>query len=798
MDRVLRSGETSKIVEESFKKSFDYSSNFLLFPIRHHSPLCSYHLIKVMEEYKPEIVLIEAPHHATKLIPYMTSKNSVPPFAIYMSYDDKKGEVDEAGRKYRAFYPFLDYSPELVALRKAKELGIKSEFIDLSFGEKLLNTPERDEEEDREFTKSSYYERLVEKLGCQNFNELWEKIFETRGYHIESEDFVRELFYYCWYSRKENPEDEALYNGDRAREQFMVENIRVAMESYSKVMVVTGGIHTVELVNLITAKNLPKLKLKRLKEEDSPSYLMPYSFQEADRNYGYASGMVFPYFYQKVWENIVKKKATPFEESVTSFIVNVAGVLRKKQALSIADEIQAQFMAKGLATLRDKQECGVFELIDGVKSAFIKGELNSYYQPALDNLYRLLTGMTMGKVDEESGIPPLVNDFLEKCKKYKLDIKSTVKKETKLDIYNNPAHREKSRFFHQLVYLGADFCNYLKGHENGTGKGRILLRETWEYKFTSIVQTNLITNSAYGGTTEEASINLIKEGIRDEYLNSEEVSKRLLLANKMGLTSIYGVVEEKLSEIIYNDMSFYSVGNSFENLCELEMYNRSFGLEVSTQLEKLKILSLDRVLTLFYTVMTAPKDDEDNLLSRVKYIYNYFIENENREERERFFNTLYSFYEDTNTNSALAGIATGILFKSGRLSLEEGVEKFNSYIQGTDNSKRASASFLKGFFTIAKDIVFVDNRLLKLLDTILKETESRIFMEILPDLRMAFTHFLPFETDRIAKEVADFYQVKSGEILYEKGFDVEELEDLIEMDRYCSEKMSEWLGVADE
>lgn len=791
MDRVLRSGETIKIIEDSFEKSFNYNSNFLLFPIRHHSPVCSYHLTKVMEEYKPEIVLIEGPHYSTKLIPYMVSQKTLPPFCIYMSYDDKK-------QKHRAFYPFLEFSPELVALKKAKELGIESEFIDLSFGEKILNTPYRDEEEDREFTKSSYYEMLVERMGCQNFNELWEKIFETRGYHLKSEDFVRELFYYCWYSRKNNPEDEILYSGDIAREYFMAKNIKKAMENHSKVMVITGGIHTVELVNLIGMEKIPDLQLKMLKEEESPSYLMPYSFQEADRNYGYASGMIFPYFYQKVWENITKKKPTPFEDAVLSFIINLAGILRKKQALSIADEIQAQYMVKGLATLRDKVECGVFELIDGVKSAFIKGELNLYYQPALDNLYRLLTGMKMGSVDEDSGVPPLVNDFLEKCRKYKLDIGSSVKKESKLDIYNNSTHREKSRFFHQLVYLGADFCSYIKGHENGTGKGRILLRETWEYRFTSLVQTNLISSSAYGATTEETSINLIKKEIFEESLNSEEISNKLLEVNKMGLISIYKIVEKKLSDIIFGDVNFYSVGNCFENLCEIEMYNRSFALEISSELENLKKLALDRVLTLFYTVMMAPKDEEDSLLERVKYLYTYFIDSDDLESRERFLNILYSFYQDIGTNSALSGIATGILFKSGRLTLEEGVEKFKSYIEGTDDSKRVSASFLKGFFTIAKDIVFVDNKLLKLLDEVLKDTENNIFMEILPDLRMAFTHFLPFETDRIAQEVADFYQAKSGDILYEESFDVEELEELIEIDRYCNEKMSEWLGVADE
>ena len=67
---------------------------------------------------------------------------------------------------------------------------------------------------------------------------------------------------------------------------------------------------------------------------------MPYSFEESDRNSGYESGMVFPFFYQKVWENIDKKRKKPFEEAVLRFIINTAGAVRKKQPLSIADEMQ--------------------------------------------------------------------------------------------------------------------------------------------------------------------------------------------------------------------------------------------------------------------------------------------------------------------------------------------------------------------------------------------------------------------------------------------------------------------------
>lgn len=803
MDRLLRGEKQPQIdidkIEKQFKKSFDFFSSFVLFPVRHHSPACSFHLKKVIEEYQPDAILIEGPRNAGHLIEYAVSEKTSAPFSIYLSYDDKGGKISEEKGRYRAFYPFLDYSPELVALREGKARGIHCEFIDLNYGEKLLNTPDPEEKNseeyksDREFLQSSYYKMLAEKMGCKNFNELWEMLFEIEGQYVDTKSFVRNLFYYCWYTRENTTEDELLYHGDIIREYYMAENILNAMKEYKKVLVVTGGIHTIELVNLLTAEKLPKYKIEKAKEEDSPSYLMPYSFEASDRNSGYESGMVFPYFYQKVWENIEKEKNKPFEETVLRFIINTAGAVRKKQALSIADEMQSYYMARGLAELREKKECGVFELIDGVKASFVKGEINSYHQPALKNLYVLLTGMEMGKIDPDCGVPPIVTDFLNRCKKYKISTATSMKKESKLDVYNNESHREKSCFFHQMQFLETEFCHYLKGHDSNTGKGRILLRETWEYRYFPGVQVALIGNSAYGGSVEEACLTLSIKGINSEHNNARELSERLLTANKMGLAAIYSLISEKLMEIIGNDMDFLSVADCFKNLCEVRVYNNTFaGVEIPL-LEKILELTINRMLTLIYTVIDAKKEDEDSICEGIKFLYTYFIDNIDETNEDIFIQRMESIYEDISANAALSGVSSGVLFKKGRISVEESMEKFNSYLTGTDESKKMSASFLKGFFKIAKDIVFVDDRLLRSLDGILKDTEGDMFLEILPDLRLAFTYFLPFETDRIAKQVSEFYDVTGESILYGDVFDQKEMEQAQETDRYCFEKINQWL-----
>ena len=126
--------------ESLFKASFDMQSDVIYYPVRHHSPACSYHLISVIEDYRPEVILIEGAADADFLIPYLADEKTVPPVCIYYSYDDKKGIIDDSHEKYRAYYPFLEYSPEMTAIRVAENNGIDVHFIDMPYADMLVNT----------------------------------------------------------------------------------------------------------------------------------------------------------------------------------------------------------------------------------------------------------------------------------------------------------------------------------------------------------------------------------------------------------------------------------------------------------------------------------------------------------------------------------------------------------------------------------------------------------------------------------------------------------------------------------
>jgi hypothetical protein len=191
MDQINR-----LVVEEVY----DLGKQVVYFPIRHHSPACSFHLKKTIERYQPQIILIEGPDNSNHIIPILTDEKTKPPVSIYYAY--ATGE-----QKYVCYFPFLAYSPEYVALVEAKRRQIPAEFIDLGYGVRLESMEDgRDLKkenqklsyhDERMLAGSLFIQRLCQAMQCRNFDELWEKVFEIQGMRKETDEFVKEVFAYC-------------------------------------------------------------------------------------------------------------------------------------------------------------------------------------------------------------------------------------------------------------------------------------------------------------------------------------------------------------------------------------------------------------------------------------------------------------------------------------------------------------------------------------------------------------------------------------------------------------------------
>ncbi|PEB38619.1 DUF5682 family protein [Bacillus pseudomycoides] len=757
MEVVFRSSQSAE-VNALFQRAYNLDHNVVYVPIRHHSPACSFHVQKIVKFYKPDAILIEGPIDCNPLIPHIVSAESEAPICIYCSYDDKTDVLErgESG-KYRAYYPFLDYSPELVALREGAARNIPVSFIDLPYKEYLFATKNEEENgkyDEQYFRHSQYVRMLSEKTGCRSFHEFWEKYFELQGFHMTSEEFVRQLFDYCYYTRADYTQEMLTEDGCEAREIHMAKEIEKARKVYDKVLVITGGFHVKGLLELEGKKK--KLSKSPLSKAYAKNYLMPYSFLESDQMRGYESGMPAPAFYQHIWENR--------DEAVAEqFMIRIARQL-KAEGISMADEIEAARMIRELALLRGKMQPGLYELMDAVRSAFVKGEISSADKP-LTLLQTSLQGTKRGKLSKEADVPPLVHDFRASVRSFRLPARSTVPQETILDIYKKERHLRLSQFFHCLAFLGVPFCEKLRGPNLARKQNINLIRETWKYRFSAQVESALIDLSVYGGTVREAAQEMLRAKLYKAKGRAGEVALLLLEAYLSGLFSDFAMYNQFIDEAIQADGDFASMADCAYYLSQIEKENQQ------ADHARHKALSLFSVL-----------DGGEPAIIAEKLIDLYTMQPAD----QQFIEALELYLQREKRESQVEGAVFGLLTSLGKRKINEVMQVAEGYFYGSGDMQKQAPIFLNGLFAGAKDIFLYNESLLDGMSHVLEELDEETFLQVLPHLRLLFSQFTPLEVDTIAKQIARLYGA-TEEVIKEEAISEEVLTYAIQLDRKARE-----------
>jgi hypothetical protein len=252
------------------------------FPIRHHSPACAVHVRRWIEEHRPASILIEGGLSYQPLIDALVDQRLECPVAIFTSFVDRGFKTwteppdsakSRGPRRFAAFYPLCDYSPELVALRCGHETGARLRFIDLDFAEITLirerarSSPALPEgmrieslASDPHLMHSRYLEAIARAFACRDFNELWDHLFEGSIDALSTDDFLDRLATYCILARAEYSAEDLERDATTAREVCMAEAIadELKLNTQEKrsgpILVVTGGFHSVVLPDLVAGK----------------------------------------------------------------------------------------------------------------------------------------------------------------------------------------------------------------------------------------------------------------------------------------------------------------------------------------------------------------------------------------------------------------------------------------------------------------------------------------------------------------------------------------------------------------
>ena len=779
METVLRGRDAAEVIP------FDYDAPVLYYPVRHHSPVCAWHLERAMEQYQPELVLVEGPENANDLISILARPETRAPVALYYAYRDDAGilrAAEPSGDElppdsYACYYPFLDQSPELAALRLAERMGIPARFMDLSYGEILAATQAgaglRKEEAAASYANDSYlapellWKRVCEKTGTRDFEEFWERYYESRGFSLSTEEFVRQMNAWCLLARENTPRLEMEADGCLVRESHMARRIQEARQSYGRILVVAGGFH---LWGLLHPEKEPGDR-PQIPRDSQTVYPVRYSEPAADALSGYASGMPAPAFYRKLWKRLHEEGTDPtdaWSSVVLDTIVRCGRRLRAKgEIISAYDEQCALQQARGLAVLRSKEAPGLYELQDCVLSAFVKGEANLAGCEPLRLLREINTGNRVGSLCRSDLVPPLVQDFARQCKKYRLRQDSADRQEVTLEIFSKTRHRAESRFLHQSMFLDSGYAKRDKGPDLLGGTGRNLIREHWVCQWSAGVETALVEHAVWGSTVAEASAQLLRRRLT-ETVRAVDGARLLAQGFLMGLGDTADAMANRLEELLLTDGDFSSLCGACGAINALDAWQEQYGEKGRYDYPALLRRCFARILQMLPSMSAIDDRGVEAIQENCQLLYEVTARPPFADLRDAFLETLEELIAQDPIHPALHGAALGLLYGGAPEKKDLAVQVAAGYLRGTHDQKLRAAAFLQGLFRTARDLLLVDDVQLAAIDALLCELEDEEFVALLPQLRLAFSYFTPTETNRLGRQAADLHgeeRLKAGSIV---------------------------------
>ncbi len=749
------------------------------FPVRHHSPAVAGYVEEAILTRKPKLVLIEGPHEANDLIPYITDKRTRPPIALYSSYRDDDNVLGLAGiaspsedvpSRFACWYPLLTYSPEYIALKAARQIKADAMFIDLPHHGLLKPAQKDDAEEDAtEQTSPSpsdtpehdtdhlimeclFYQKLVEVTGFKTWNETWDTLFEISREDRDVASFRREMAYFCAAARLTADPSRMAAEGTLAREQFMFQTIEEERErrglNPEEIMVVCGGFHLFMDREACEKPPLPKGTIY--------TTVAPYSFFRISELSGYAAGNRAPNYYQMLWD-IGKNR--PHQEAFIHYVVKVLKRGRQEgEVLSSADAIAVMQTATMLANLRGRSVPVLDDLHDAFITCCCKGDPQEEGHYLRKAIHAIDIGNRMGRVTPELTRLPIVNDFHTQLEELELGEVLEKEKHVKLTLdKREEKDARRSIFLHRLDFLKIPLGERTESPDMSKG---LLFRERWVIRWSPRVEHALIEKNLYGDTIENAALTLFKENLSKGQHAAGIVSHHLIRAIDMNFPDLVARVEDICGYAIDNDPDFVSLSHALTHLITLNHHALFQNLK-RERICELIIRAFDRACFALLNAALSPDDLQTEVVSALLALAEA-LRISGRGDMPALDRHLFSQHlrqvAAVSPSHHLRGAFWGTLSELREITPEQLADQVARYAKEPPDLMICAGEFLEGLMSVSRTSIMLGaSHFVRAIDTLLAVADWEAFLIMLPKMRSAFHHLHAKQLDQVAQAVAEQY-----------------------------------------
>ena len=754
-------------------------------PIRHHSPACAAQLERLIAEVAPVAILVEGPCDFDPLIEAVCDPRTRAPVAIVSL---READPGAATRRVASYFPFCAHSPELIALQAAKARGIAARFIDLpstaremtldgeeGAGRSLLG-------DERPFNVGDYVTALARELGCRDGNEVWDQLFETRIADSDWRRFFADVARYCSFLRAATEPDEMTRDGTLAREAQMraiLAAVRATVDG--PIVAVVGGFHAETLFEPGEGKPVAA------KAGAGRSYLIRYGMRQLDALRGYGAGLPLPGFYDRLWQVRDRGGAGLGTDLITGFAAHLRS--GKGGAPSFPAVAGAIEQAERLADLRGRPFPMRDDVIDAIRSSFIKDEVPVEEVPLLGELRAWLTGTALGEVPPSAGSPPLVEAARRQARALGFATDDGERRSRELDIYRKPRHRAASRFCHAMALIGSSFAERTGGPDFRNDVSLDRLHEIWTVCWSPLVEARLIELSEVADTIGEALAfslaNQIAALVEQGQGRSAVAAIDLFAAAcRAGLGREAEAILALIETQVIEDPELGSIVAALTDLLLLRRGRETLGIEEVGPIDHLIEAAWRRLLVVLPELADFGADQVNDAVAALASLRGAI-------ELARSSDAtidLAPFDEALDRLAArplapmLAGAVMAFALLDGRAGLAELQARLRGEIASGYVDPAERLAFLGAAIAIARELVWTVPTIIDTLDAIIGDVDEEGFTALLPYFRLALMPLDPREVDRLADEVAGRLGVKADTLALSVDISEGEMRENLRLD----------------
>lgn len=755
-------------------------------PIRHHSPACAAHLERLIAEVEPAAILVEGPCDFDRHIDLVCDPRTRAPVAVVSL---REAGAEQATRRVASYFPLCAHSPELIALQAARARGIPARFIDLPSTAREMDLDGEARQgrslvgSERPFDVGDYVTALARELGCRDGNEVWDQLFEARIAESDWGAFFADVARYCSCIRAATEDAQMEHDGTLAREVQMraiLGEVRAAVKG--PIVAVVGGFHAEALFEAGTEKPIAA------KAGAGRSYLIRYGMRQLDALRGYGAGLPLPGFYDRLWQVRGQSDVGLGTDLITGFAAHLRE--SRGEALSFPVVVNAIEQAERLAALRGRPFPMRDDVIDAIRSSFIKDEVPVDEVPLLNELRAWLTGTALGEVPLSAGSPPLVEAVRDRAKALGFATDDGERRSRELDIYRKPRHRAASRFCHAMALIGTPFAERTGGPDFRNEVSLDRLHEVWAVCWSPLVESRLIELSEAADTLGEALAFVLAHKIaalaeEGKGRNAVAAINLFAAACRAGLGKEAEAILSLVEEQIIEDPEVGSVVAALTDLLLLRRGRETLGIEEIGPLDRLLHTAWRRLLVLLPELADFGVEQVSHAVEALASLRGAIelARSSGAPIDIALFDEALAVLSARPLQPMLAGAVMAFALLDGRAELCALEARLKGELVSGYVDPAERLAFLGGVIAIARELIWTVPAIVDAIDAIIAGLDEDEFIALLPYLRLALMPLDPREVDRLAEEVATKLGARAGSLAVTVGISEAELSENLRLDR---------------